>query len=359
MIHRPCCRNIAASYNILWAPSCRVLLTTKSTLPSLQPQFQSRIASQSIAFARYASTAQSSQRAAKKPPQTSTLRYAQPSSLNSNQSPVVTVASLRESLNPPPTTLPPILHAVERGPSQSTVSYYFQLGRSYASFYKTGVKNTWANYKAANAVRKRIRGDRSQVLTRSEYILLRRSSHDVKRVPFFAILFILAGEWLPLIVPFMPRLIPLTCRIPKQEDGMRKSQLALRRPALQALGSPNWQDTLGDTLRAPSQIPSRSILPMCQIFGLYSPKFHWLINGLPVLSQILLRGRVIRHLTFLKRDDRELLEMAEKVGAVEKLVSALSTEERIKACEDRGLDVFEKQQDGVRGMLVHYLTNLH
>lgn len=271
----------------------------------------------------------------------------------------MTFASLRETLNPPSTTLPSPLDTVDRGPSQSTVSYYYQLGRSYASFYKDGVKNTWTNYKAASAVHKRIRGEHPQALTRSERILLRRNSHDVRRIPFFAVLFLLVGEWLPLVVPFMPRLVPLTCRIPKQEDDMRKSQIALRLPAFQALGDPKWLDTLADALRTPAQVPSRRILPMCQIFGLYSPKFHWLIGRLPHISSIFLRGRLIRHLNLLEKDDQELLGIARKVGGVEQVVSALSTEERIRACEDRGLDVFEKQEEHVREMLVLYLASLH
>ncbi|KAL9079524.1 MAG: hypothetical protein Q9157_001582 [Trypethelium eluteriae] len=299
-----------------------------------------------------------------------------------NQHPLTTLRSL---LNPPDTTLPPDLHVATQSPNQSKLSYWYHVGRSYAIFYKTGVSNTWSNYKAARAIRDRLSHgpSSSSSLTRADRLLLRRSVYDMRRIPFFALLFLLVGEWLPLLVPFMPRVVPLTCRIPAQEDGMRKQQAEWRVGALQELersapggerGGREWIEVLGEMLHASAsssgeqgQQPvrqglvgkSEEAVPMCRVLGLYSPKFDWAVGSLPgFMARGFLAGRLRQHLEFLRADDQELLEAARRAGGLEQVAVVLSKEERVRACEDRGLDVFQQREEEVRGMLVRYLGSV-
>ncbi|KAI9685406.1 MAG: hypothetical protein M1822_004537 [Bathelium mastoideum] len=357
---RPYFRYTAFSFDRFRNSSSLVLIATNPTPRIPQPSCPHTRFNPAIApLIRHASTAQSAQKAPPKPSQPPSPRPVQPPALKPNQSTPLTHASLRSALNPPSTTLPAPLDTIDRGPSQSALSYYWQLGRAYAVFYKNGVLNTRANHKIARGLRQR--PSSSSRLTRAERILLRRSAHDVRRIPFFALLFLLAGEWLPLLVPFVPRLVPLTCRIPQQEAGMRARQSAWRRSALRELGEPEWESALRDATQAgqgQGQVPGPRVLPLCRMFGLYSVKLDWLVGALPAVSALLFKGRLERHLAFLRADDGELVEMAGRVGGVEQVVAALSKEEKVRACEDRGMDVLGKQEEEVRGMLVNYLGSL-
>lgn len=130
----------------------------------------------------------------------------------------------------------------------STPVYYWKIGRAYGKFYYTGVKQTWSNIKVARVLRRQIRAANSEhrpnqprrlippmlltqledcavrgELTRSQFQLLMRDKEDRSKLPLFAIMVAAFGEWLPLIVPFIPGRVPRTCRIPKQIQGMRKA----------------------------------------------------------------------------------------------------------------------------------------
>ena len=138
---------------------------------------------------------------------------------------------------------------------------------------------------------------------------------------------------------------------------MRRRQAVRRQRALQGMENLEWRDVLGEALRAPSSQPQIHLtVPACQILGLYSAKLDWLAGALPFVSTATLGGRLSRHLDFLRTDDRELLEMAGKAGGVREVAAALSKEERVRMCEDRGLDVFDMREEEVRGMLVDYLS---
>jgi len=168
-----------------------------------------------------------------------------------------------DGINPSLSTLPPPLSLPTRDPDSSAIAYWFRVGRAYGRFYTTGVKQTYRNYKKAKQLRARI--SRSKALNisqghnakdyprrrflrlfpppmlvdietfmrkeslarsepqllRSEFQLLAREREDVKKLPLFALLVAVFGEWLPFLVPFIPGRVPRTCRIPKQVSGMR------------------------------------------------------------------------------------------------------------------------------------------
>lgn len=68
-------------------------------------------------------------------------------------------------------------------------------------------------------------------LDRAEYQILTRDKHDMGKLPLFGFLVLILGEYLPLFVPFMPGVVPRTCRIPKQVQSMREAGEKRRREA--------------------------------------------------------------------------------------------------------------------------------
>ncbi|KAI9710572.1 MAG: hypothetical protein M1820_002708 [Bogoriella megaspora] len=335
-------RLISNSSNIVLLGSL-LLPTFRSTKTLLQPRYRHSH------YARLASSTTSrkpvpQQRATSTIP---TKTSVQPPSIAkpSASPPIPSSLTLTTALNPPSTTLPAPLTLPTRSEYSSTLSYLYNLGRSYASFYKSGVKNTWTNYKLSRTLSSKP----SSTLTRGEKLLLRRSSHDVRRLPVFAILFLIVGEWLPLFVPFVPRLVPLTCRIPKQENGMRQVQHERRRKALLEIGARDWPDSVfsqegfGD---------KRRIVMLSQALGLFSAKLDAL-TGLPGTGWVL-RRRLEGHVRFLEEDDEMLVRNLGKRG-VEEAVEALGVEERVRAADDRGLDVLGKSEVDVAMVLREYL----
>lgn len=117
---------------------------------------------------------------------------------------------------------------------QTMGSYYYRLGRAYLSFYKTGLKNVWHNYKGAREIRLRIKRNtgglkqkhiyqavQDQVLSRRDYQLLLRSNHDITKLAPFMLIFAVCGEFTPIVVPlFGARVVPGTCILPKQAKAM-------------------------------------------------------------------------------------------------------------------------------------------
>ncbi|KAK3990981.1 hypothetical protein QBC44DRAFT_358094 [Cladorrhinum sp. PSN332] len=122
-------------------------------------------------------------------------------------------------LNPPPTTRPPPLNLPARDPKNPAFKHYFSLGKAYLTFYKTGLKNILTNRKLAL----------SNPLTQSPpsralILLHSRYAHDIRRLPLFGLLLLVCGEFTPLIVLLVPKIVPLTCRIPKQVELLLRRQ---------------------------------------------------------------------------------------------------------------------------------------
>lgn len=109
---------------------------------------------------------------------------------------------------------------------KSRGTYLYQLGKAYLGFYKTGVKNIWANYKEYRDIRRRLNGTDihrsvkhapSPAITRREFQLYLRTKHDVTKLIPFGLVFAICGEFTPLVVLALGTAVaPYTCRIPKQ-----------------------------------------------------------------------------------------------------------------------------------------------
>jgi hypothetical protein len=114
-------------------------------------------------------------------------------------------------------------------PISVRLSYLYRLGKSYLSFYKTGLKNVWFNYKEYRKIKERLGSlplndavkyggrDGRPTISRREYQLCLRTSHDIRKLIPFGLILVICGEFTPLVVLALGSMVvPSTCRIPKQ-----------------------------------------------------------------------------------------------------------------------------------------------
>ncbi|KAK3068453.1 hypothetical protein LTS18_000652, partial [Coniosporium uncinatum] len=155
---------------------------------------------------RHASTTATARKA---PPQTKTKAKAPPPVRLNTRTNLPTAPSpkadplppirLNDRVNPPSSTLPAPLTVPSREPNQAFLRYALNCGKAYIAFYKTGIKNIWANRKACQVLNQRIQtfqrtnaarkqeGDWRDVVMRAEFQLLRRNRANMARVPVFAL----------------------------------------------------------------------------------------------------------------------------------------------------------------------------
>ena len=159
--------------------------------------------------------------------------------LSSTEEPIVSLEETRpfpdqdlSTTRPAPLTTPepPQRHEYD-GPIPISVrlSYLYRLGKSYVSFYKTGLKNIWLNYKEYRNIQQRLGSlplnevakysgrDGYPTISRREYQLCLRTRHDVKKLIPFGLILLICGEFTPLVVVALgSAVVPSTCRIPRQ-----------------------------------------------------------------------------------------------------------------------------------------------
>ncbi|MCJ1285033.1 hypothetical protein MMC26_004370 [Xylographa opegraphella] len=251
------------------------------------------------------------------------------------------------SLNPPSSTLPPPLVLPIRSDSQSAPRYYFSLGRAYLSFYKTGAKAVYSNWQNARRIRSRLPADTSPeqalqqgVLSRGEWLLIRRSNQDIKKVPLFALVFMICGEFTPLVVIFMSGVVPRTCKVPKQVARDRGKAEERRRNSFRE-GTVTTADKGAVDLET---LPPNQLSHVGRSLGLYSSLFDRLGVGLPTA---LLRRRVQQWEDYISVDDAAI----ERYGGV----GRMEMEEVRIALEERGMDVLGRGDAKLQASLQAWL----
>nr|POE92388.1 hypothetical protein CFP56_69635 [Quercus suber] len=288
--------------------------------------------------------------------------------------------NMPDGVNPPLSTRPPPLELPQRGKEQNIFRYLYLLGRAYGTFYKNGVKAVWYNRKAARLLRslieKRVRQYVGQanssgktimrpsqlvptaaswnLVTRAESEILARNSRDLNKLPTFAILVAVCGEWLPLIVPFIPSVVPGTCVIPLQTEDMRKAAEERRRtsfrkgisiPAIEHIRRLDMVKTDREqdvfTLLQHDQL-----LHLSTTLGLHRRLWDR-VNIKPPMA--MLRAILAQRMEYLTQDDNLLL----RHGGV----GGLSSEELNYACELRGVDVLHRSDEVLRAIMTSWLAN--
>lgn len=265
----------------------------------------------------------------------------------------------KPAVNPPASTLPPILDTPSRQPGQSTIGYLYRIGKSYVTFYKTALFAVWRNFRQSQVVLSGIpptdlRGYplslatavKAGLLTRAEFQFIIRSRRDIKKLPLVGLMVAICGEFTPLVVIFVTGLIPRTAWIPKQvllartkiekrrEESFRRGTMEEGKP-LSVIAK---QKDAGGL--APSQI-----LHLSRALALHSTLWETLWDRPP---QWIARGKVGHAIQYLAADDYAI----NRDGGIK----AMSDEEVKMACGERGMDVLKFDIATLRERLESYLN---
>ena len=225
--------------------------------------FFSHLHSSSSSSSSYSSPSASSTRSSRRP-----LRKRQQQQQEQQQeqlhahSPATTpstgqLTTAEQKLNPPASTRPAPLSIPAKLPASSapSISAKFQrmvsLGKAYLTFYKTGVKNVYHNYRASIPLRRRLglpvylptsldcttttQQVDTGMITRAEFQLVERAAHDMRRLIPFCVLLVICGEMTPLVVlVFGNTITPATCRVPAQIAKHRAQRSQRKHDAMMA-----------------------------------------------------------------------------------------------------------------------------
>ncbi|WPH04344.1 Hypothetical protein R9X50_00723300 [Acrodontium crateriforme] len=268
---------------------------------------------------------------------------------------------LSDRSNPPLSCLPPPLTLPNRKDVHSTFTYLLKTGQAYGSFYKNGVKAVWFNRKARLLILGRLSDKKlesaaeKKLLSRAEYQVVARNLRDIGKLPLFTVLVMLLGEWLPLLVPYIPNAVPYVCRFPKQIEGMRSKQEERRRRAFREgvvgphIEIPRTEKDVSSTNRGNGA---------AIIDGLKYEQLHHLSSTLDLHGRwwetlnvepprFMIARRLSQKLGYLAIDDSLLLH----AGGASKLSSA----ELGIACEERGMDVLNRADAELQQRLDEWL----
>ena len=251
-------------------------------------------------------------------------------------------------VNGPCTTLPAPLNVPARGENQSFVPYIISVGKSYLAFYKTGVWNIYTNFKLSRELQHKIDAQHaskfsaavvSASLTRSDLQLLVRNWHDIKRVPMFALVLLICGEFTPLVVLAISSIVPWTCRIPKQVESDRRKLEQRRSASFREL------TTEPPTEAGVEKLGRTQLMHINKSLGLSSGMWDW-VGGLPTG---ILRRKVTRRVEYLELDDG----LIRKAGGTKDM----KFEEVQMALVERGVDVLSKGEAQLKGHLNAWLLS--
>jgi hypothetical protein len=288
-----------------------------------------------------------------------------------------------DPINPPPSTRPPPLEVPDTNPAISKLSNLIATGKAYLRFYKSGLKNTWRNWRALDAVRDRhnIRSTHSNSLfqavtspgstfSRSDYQLLRRGSRDVRRLLPFGVVLAICGEFTPFVVLFMSSVVPKICWIPAQVLADKKKWEDRRKTSFRNLAEVHSAAEARDkayAMAAKAREEGKDLKEATDLLKKLSAKppppphmaptgsqpltlievKHMLVS-LRLMPPFLVNGltgpiglrRLQRYTKYLVLDDM----LIQRGGGV----AALNDEELVIAAEERGLDTLGVQTDVLR-----------
>ncbi|KFY53506.1 hypothetical protein V496_07527 [Pseudogymnoascus sp. VKM F-4515 (FW-2607)] len=251
-------------------------------------------------------------------------------------------------LNPPTSTLPPPLVIPPKVPGQSFFRALFNQGKGYLTFYKTGAQAIFTNLSLTRVpqelVDKKYDGAvyeavRDRNFSRADYQLLLRSWHDIKRLPVFGLIFIICGEFTPLVVLAVSRVVPYTCRVPRQIESDRQKVEARRKTSFRNLTA---------AFTPGKELEREQLLHISWSLGLSSKMWDYIGGTLPGPPSALLKGRVASRVEYLQTDDR----LIRRDG----VLSDLEADEVAIACAERGIDVVGRSEENLREMLEKWMA---
>ncbi|TGJ76812.1 hypothetical protein E0Z10_g10826 [Xylaria hypoxylon] len=279
----------------------------------------------------------------------------------SSEKPPSSPEPLSDPLNPPASTRPPPLDLPVRDPATNIFFHLIELGKAYTTFYKTGLKAVFINRRLLRDLRDTFppnlpspaaltRGsslkttlsptlDKSANPTRASLLLRDRVRHDISRLPVFALIVLICGEFTPFVVLLFPQLTPYTCRIPAQVAVIRRSIESRRAASFRALSYVDNNSSSSES----SALLKVADGHICRSLGLGSTL--WDKMGFDVLFA---KSRAEEVVSRIVQDDI----MLRNGGGV----SALIDDEVVLACEERGIDTLGKDIASLRDRLEAWVT---
>ncbi|KAI5806130.1 hypothetical protein EDC01DRAFT_626228 [Geopyxis carbonaria] len=284
-----------------------------------------------------------------KPLQTQLARNASSSAMSARRSPSTSAANssnasppATNTVNPPLTTLPAPLELPTRAPETSAFSHYFALGKAYLVFFKSGIRHSVTNFTGTRPLQSRIdkqgRGTitalvEQNAITRSEMQHILRARHDIRRLPVFGLIFLICGEFSPLVLPFVASVVPYTCRIPAQLERERRI-IGEKRDA--SWGTLANVGSVSECLqRGEKELNGSQAWHVARVLGV-APKM------LPFEG--LARWRIKRRVEYLKLDDT----LVQRGGGWRALDAG---EELVMAVQERGMPTVGKSESELRQSL--------
>lgn len=294
-----------------------------------------------------------------------------------------------ESLNPPLFTYAPNLSVSSRKDGQHIANYLWSAGHAYLAFYRSGISHVWQTFKhaktlqakAAMAMSRRKDADITDVLTRAEWQIVKRSRENAFRLPAMGILILLLGEFLPLVALYVTPLLPETCRIPQQVKRETSKKENRRKDRLRRLGKDTTglvsmghsnaeslpsghevetvegksaQGTKDSKMLSTAQAVQQARTDKFSLFELrsgsaqfdcHSRLWDWLYLTPP---KWLLKHNVARTINYLRTDDA----LIQRDGGHQ----LLETQEIERVCMERGIDVLGKKEDEIRQSLAAWYS---
>ncbi|KAG0019101.1 hypothetical protein BGZ81_009936 [Podila clonocystis] len=227
---------------------------------------------------------------------------------------------------------------------------FFRKGKEIVIQCKDGVKLLWVNKKIVKDLKKAQKESGHQ-LTRREYQLIHKTDIDIKRMIPFGLVFLLATEYIPLIIIFAPQLIPTTCVTPSQLEGRRKKIHEKRSVMTEKLIRLNRREITKESLASYNSfmtvskkygeafdyemIDREHLSSFCKFMGVsgFGPKF-------------MLKKRLGKHMDYIREDD----ELLQKEG-----IDGLSFSELQVANEERGMRSLEVSKEHLEKSLAYWL----
>ncbi|EUC46360.1 hypothetical protein COCMIDRAFT_25574 [Bipolaris oryzae ATCC 44560] len=281
------------------------------------------------------------------------------------QSKSATTPTLRalEKLNPPPFAYAPEISVPARKADQNLIKWLWTAGRAYLAFYKKGISHVRQTAKLAKSLRKKAaahtpKKPMTEVLTRAEWQVVRRSRRDVLRLPVFGVLVLVLGEWLPVVVLYLTPVIPEVCRIPRQvertlrkkedkrQDRLRKIGLeAMRlvgrdRPATTVSADAASSAVAGTKGKSWKDMSLYELCVSAAKLDVYPAVFDWVPLAPP---KFWMQRNVRRKLEYLETD----YKLIERDGGI----GGLNAEEVKRACVERGVKVLGRKEEELRRAL--------
>ncbi|KAI7868602.1 LETM1-like protein-domain-containing protein [Spinellus fusiger] len=249
--------------------------------------------------------------------------------------------------------------------SGSRIVRFIKYSKDLVVFYKDGIKLLWGNRKTAKELKRKVQQE-GYVLSRSEFQLIYRSEKDVLKLIPFGVVFCILPESIPLLIMFVPGVVPSTC--------LKESQIGYfiylfqesekQREKLDKLRQTMCMNVIKSSEKIQNITPEDFLsvrnftaisknydfdFDLARIDKKHLASYCKFMNLSGWGTQGILKRRLDKHMDYLLEDDKLLA----KEG-----VDTLSDSELKQAAEERGMRSINNNMDNIsRG--VKYWMALH